>query len=219
MFGRKKDSYDEYNEKYNEKYDDDYIREEKEYRAECSHDHGQSYEDFNSEQQPYNELSELEKKFAARLESGEHILWCGKAEKNASSAEKGVGCIGSFGGIMIVFALLIFLLSPIMSIFIIQLAVIYISIETNVMKRSYAITDKRFILLNGKKFYSVPIGSILRVTCRCSERNIGYVTFTMNDIKNSGGTKISLNNGMFAIKDPERVCRILKDAIAGSRKF
>ena len=49
MFGRRKtEDYDEYNERVNAKYDDDYVREGKEYRAECTHSHEQTYEDYTS---------------------------------------------------------------------------------------------------------------------------------------------------------------------------
>lgn len=41
------EDYDEYNERVNAKYDDDYVREEKEYRDECTHSHEQSYDDYN----------------------------------------------------------------------------------------------------------------------------------------------------------------------------
>lgn len=218
MFRRKNENYDEYNEKYNEKYDDDYIREEKEYRTECSHDHGQTYENFNSEQQPYNEHNELADKFAARLEPNEHILWCGKAEKGADPVEKGTGCIGDFCVVMIIFSALILILFPVLGIILI-LSMVYILRETNVKSRAYAITDKRFIMLNRKKFYSVPIGSIGNVAYRSSPRNIGCVFFTLLSTGNSEETKLNFNNGIFAVKDPEKVCRIMKDAIAGSSNF
>ena len=119
MFGRKKsDDYDEYNESVNAKYDDDYIRdnkeyrdecshsheqtyknydshkEQKEYREECEHSHEQTYEDFSEELNPYDELNELEKFFEPMLDDGEHILWCGEPEKKANSSETGIGCAG-----------------------------------------------------------------------------------------------------------------------------
>lgn len=48
MFRRNRtEDYDEYNERVNAKYDDDYVREEKEYRDECTHSHEQTYEDEN----------------------------------------------------------------------------------------------------------------------------------------------------------------------------
>lgn len=49
MFRRNRtEDYDEYNERVNAKYDDDYVREEKEYRDECTHSHEQTYEDYTS---------------------------------------------------------------------------------------------------------------------------------------------------------------------------
>lgn len=234
LFGRK-ENYDEYNEKYNAKYDDDYIREEKEYRAECDHshgqtyeeneyrsecghDHGQTYEDFNSEQQSYDELSELEKKFADKLGSDEYIMWCGKAEKDAKFSENGLGCIGCFGVGFLAFALLIFIFSPVVSICII-VSMIYILRGTDVKNRNYAITNKRFIVLNRGKLSSVPIGSIGSVTYRSSPRNIGSVFFMVNSSVNSGKTKGYFYNGIFAVKDPKRVCEIMKAAIAGNINF
>lgn len=234
IFGRK-ENYDEYNEKYNAKYDDDYIREEKEYRAECGHDHGQTYKNeeyraecdhthgqtyknFNSEQKSYDELSELENKFAAKLAPDEHIMWCGKAEKNANLTERGIGCIGCFGAGFMAFALFILIFIPIVGIGIILYA-IYLLRETDVKKRDYAITNKRFIVLNGEKIYSVPIGSIEKVTYRSSPRNIGSVWFTCRDQMNSNKQKIIFYNGIFAIKDPAKVRRIMEAAIAGNINF
>lgn len=251
IFGRK-ENYDEYNEKYNAKYDDDYIREEKEYRsecghdhgqtykneeyraecdhthgqtyeekeyrAECGHDHGQTYENFNGEQQPYDELSELENKFAAKLAPDEYIMWCGKAEKDANLKEKGIGCLGCFGFGFMAFALLLLIFIPIISIAII-IYMIYLLRETDVKRRKYAITNKRFIVLNGEKIYSVPIGSIERVTYRSSPRNIGCVWFTCRDQINTGKQKIIFYNGIFAVKDPAKVCRIMEAAIAGNINF
>lgn len=251
IFGRK-ENYDEYNEKYNAKYDDDYIREEKEYRAECGHDHGQTYKNeeyraecghthgqtydekeyrsecghdhgqtyknFNSEQHPYDELSELENKFAAKLAPDEHIMWCGKAEKDANITETGIGYIGCFGVGFMTFALLIFIFIPIVGIGII-LYMIYLLRETDVKRRNYAITNKRFIVLNGEKIYSVPIGSIEKVTYRSSPRNIGSVWFTCRDQMNSNKQKIIFYNGIFAIKDPAKVRRIMEAAIAGNINF
>lgn len=218
MFRRKNENYDEYNEKNNARYDDDYIRDEKEYRTECSHDHEQTYEDFNSEQQPYDQYNKLEAAFAAELEPGERILWCGKTEKGANSVEKGTGCIGDFCVVMIIFSALMLILFPVLG-FVLIVFMVYILREVNVKNRAYAITDKHFIMLNRKKFYSVPIGSIGNVTYRSSPRNIGCVFFTLLSTGNSEETKLNFNNGIFAVKDPERVCRIMKDAIAGSIKF
>ena len=251
IFGRK-ENYDEYNEKYNAKYDDDYIREEKEYRAECGHDHGQTYkneeyraecdhthgqtydekeyraecghdhgqtyENFNSEQKSYDELSELENKFAPHLAAHEHIMWCGKAEKDAKFNEQGIGGIGCLGYGFIIFAVLIVLSTPIIGICII-IYIVYLMKDVNVKKREYAITNKRFIVLNGEKIYSVPIGSIEKVTYRSSPRNIGSVWFTCRDQMNSNKQKVIFYNGIFAIKDPAKVRRIMEAAIAGNINF
>lgn len=53
MFWKKKsdEDYDDYNESINAKYDDDYIRQEEEYREECSHSHEQTYENYDSRQE------------------------------------------------------------------------------------------------------------------------------------------------------------------------
>ena len=82
MFWKKKDGYESYN-------GGDYIRPTEEYRADCSgHKHGQTYDNYSAEQKFYDESSRFEKKFAPYLASGEYILWCGRAEKNATAKEK-----------------------------------------------------------------------------------------------------------------------------------
>lgn len=107
MFWKKKDGYESYN-------GGDYIRPTEEYRADCSdhehgqtysdydsrihneeyradcsgHDHGQTYDNYSVEQKFCDESSRFEKNFAPYLASGEYILWCGRAEKNATAKEK-----------------------------------------------------------------------------------------------------------------------------------
>lgn len=245
MFGRKKsDDYDEYNESVNAKYDDDYIRdnkeyrdecshsheqtyknydshkEQKEYREECEHSHEQTYEDFSEELKPYDELNELEKFFEPMLDDGEHILWCGEPEKKANSSETGIGCAGNTSCLMYLIAIPLFLLSPIVSIVLIVLASLMKSGST-LKGRKYAITNKRVITGGASKQCMVPLSTIGAVAFHSSSRNIGYVTFQVNPQfrPQKGNRTYNVINGLFAVKDPERVAGILKQAKEDYRNY
>ena len=242
MFGRKKgDDYDEYNESINAKYDDDYIRENEEYRAECSHSHDQTYEnydshkeqkeyreecehsheqtyeDFNSELAPYEAQSEAEAKFVKYLQQGEHILWCAKAEKNANSAEKGTGCVGGGGiALVIVIAVLLLPLFGVMSIAAIIMAVV-IAKETNVKNRTYAITDKSLIIMKGDTPKRIPLDGIRGINYKASPRDVGYVIFHTSYKIN--GIATNKNDGIFAVRDPNGVSEILSQAVSDKHRY
>jgi hypothetical protein len=243
MFGRKSgDDYEEYNQRQNAKYDDDYIRDTEEYREECTHsheqsysnfdmrethreyreecrhDHEQTYEDFNSELRPYDEFNETEKLFVPKLADGEYILWCGKTEKTANSREKGTGCSTGCLPLGIVAALILFPLFGMVSIGVIVMCIIMMK-SNGTKDRSYAITNYRYLSVKNGNYKSVPLNFISNVTSYSSPRNIGYVMFRVNQQspqkpKNGNGT-----DGIFGVKEPDRVKQILKDAIDNIRRL
>lgn len=212
MFG-KKDNYDEYNEKVNSKYDDDYIREEKEYRAECRHSHEQTYNDSDDGQKAYYKSEHIKDRFAGEIGHDERILWCGKAEKKATSIESDVGgliCMAWFAaGIA-----LILILSRSIAGFVLLLFLPKIFSMCSVKNRTYAITDKRVIMLRGKKFTSFPLEKICNVKFFTSARDIGYVTFGVKTKVNNGAMEVTVNHGIFAVTYPENAYKKLNKAIA-----
>lgn len=180
-----------------------------EYRADCSeHTHGQTYKDYNSEQRAYDEYSTLESRFTQYLMNGENILWCGKAEKGMTSKENGSsGCLP-----IAVIALLLF---PPLGIFGL---IVYLVSVAGIKSRVYAITNKSVLILKNKTLSRIPLIRIGRIIYNNSDRNIGYISFTTNirDHKSSYDNA-TVSEGIFAIKDPERVATILRKAIADYR--
>lgn len=228
MFWKKKDGYESYNggdyirpteeyradcEEYHEHgqtYSDyDSRIHNEEYRADCSdHNHGQTYDNYSVEQKFYDESSRFEKNFAPYLASGEYILWCGRAEKNATAKEKGTG-----GCLPIVFIALLFF--PPLAIFGL---IVYAVSAFGVKSRAYAITNQSVLVINKGKVHRVPLRRIKGVTYNTSDRNIGYVTFydNLSHDDSSGGFSPAAN-GIFGIKEPGRVATILRKAIADYR--
>ena len=192
--------------------------EHKEYREECDHDHGQTYEDFNSEQRPYDERYELEKFFASNLEDGEYILWCGEPQKNADASETGLGCIGSTGCILYAIAFAFLLLSPFIAIFLIIVAS-FMRNTSNIKGQKYAITNRRVIICGGSKPCMLSLDYVCGVSFHSSQRNIGYVTFNVRpeyNRRNPRKPPLS-SNAFYAVKEPEKVAGILKQAIENYR--
>ena len=234
MFGRKKgDEYDEYNERQNAKYDDDYISDTEEYRYECTHSHEQTYEDydvreecghsheqtyddFNSEQKPYDELNEVERKFEKYLEDGEYILWCGAAVKDAKPNETGVGCAPGAARAILIAAILTIWLCTCLSIIAI-IAIISMWKKIDFRGREYAITNRRILELNGNNLNSVPLNCVRVIENKSSERNIGYILYQRTD-QPPKGAMYPASGGILAVREPEIVCNILKNAIDGARK-
>ncbi len=201
-------------------------QESTECREECTHSHEQTYanedseqtyEDFDSEQRPYDELNETEKKFTKYLDQGEYIIWCGKAEKDADATETGMGCLPAAGKWIIVAAALTVILFGCLSIAVIVMMVILMD-KANVKKREYAITNKRFMELNKGAYRCIPLSAIKNANYKCSQRNIGYIMFVRTDRPQPAGKNYKqFTDGIFAIKDPANVCNILNNAIIGNR--
>ncbi len=237
MFGRREEDYERYNERQNAKYDDDYIKdseeyreecthsheqtyrnydrreEYREYREECDHSHGQTYDDFNSELKPYDEQNELEKLFEPQLEEGEYLLWCGEPQKNANSSETGTGCMGSSSCLLYMIAFAFLMLNPIIAVVLI-IAASFMRRTSNLKGQKYAITNRRVIIVGGSKPCTLPLYLVDTVMFRSSPRNIGYVIFHVRpDYNKKYPEMVPLSsNGFYAVKEPEKVAGILKQA-------
>lgn len=211
MFRRKNENYDEYNEKNNARYDDDYIRDEKEYRTECSHDHEQAYEDFNSEQQTYDQYNQLEAAFAAELEPGERILWCGEAEKKDVFDKRGDGCL--ITGIIIMAAFSIFFFGVVIALILgIILYLKFMPNNSGMKNRAYAVTDRNICLRVKNEISRYRLSMIESASFVVNKSNVGIIMLTM---KSQGADMRGMGSKfMYDVKDPERVCRIVNDALA-----
>jgi hypothetical protein len=183
----------------------------REYREECRHDHEQTYEDYNSEQRSYDAQNRLEDQFARKLQPNEQIIWCAKPEPNLTSEESGAGCAKG-AGVMMIAAGLPLLIVPLFGIFMIVIGAFLIK-GSNVRSRSYAITTSRLMILDNGRFRSIPLSGISNITFKSSARNIGYVTFMKQTMGQTANQRGLTSDGIFGVKDPAGVSRILKDAI------
>jgi len=234
MFGRNRsEDYDEYNERQNARYDDDYIGSTEEYRRECTHSHEQSYEnydvreecghsheqtyeDFNSELRPYEKKGELEAKFSKVLMPSEYLIWCGAPEDKPTAEEKGTGCSRGGAILFLVIAVLSFPLLGILSIFMAGLGV-YLLKESNVMNRTYAITNSRLLVYRGNSLKQIKLNSITNINVKKSSRDIGYVMFNI-PYKRANKPDGVIAYGIFAVRSPDSVASVLRQAVAESRK-
>ena len=241
MFGRKKtEDYDEYNEKINAQYDDDYIRPSEESRRECSHDHEQTYqnyesrqtykdveskqtyEDYNAEQKGYDTLNSIEDKFTPHLRRGEMIVWLGQTEKNAPYKHRGIfGCIMLFPIAWISLSLLTFLatftasiFSALFSLFFIAAGIAIFIIMSHLGVNYYAITDQRVISVRGNYLTSTEFKYISHVKLIKSNDQIGSLEFRLS-VPN--GNVSSMCMGIYGIKNPTIVQGILHNAMARKR--
>ena len=167
MFGRhKQDDYESYNERANEKYDDDYIRPSEEERRECSHDHEQTYDNYDiphheipksgsTAPQPKN-LSSIEDKFLHLLRPGERIMWLGKPVKNASRQERGMAASKTGAIITVAFVIIFAVLSTavgesgfLCSAMFFMLIIFVTYTISGSINTFYAVTDQRVIAIRG----------------------------------------------------------------------
>lgn len=243
MFGRRKyEDYDDYNERYAAKYDDDYIAPSKEYRAECDHSHEQSYSNINTveecthsheqtyedadyEQHSYDSYVGLEERFRQYLAPNEHLLWAGgydkKSPKPADDRKKekkrlsiliivsvvliAMGCVSDMmctfsfvGFIMLFFAVLG---------------------AAGVFNQGiYAITDMKVINIRNNRPSFAPLEGIYNISAVSGGNGKGYVSYSTRGPVRGGQ---ALQNGEYRsvisnIDDPQRVKRILQDAVHGA---
>lgn len=206
-------------------YGGDYIRENEEYRSECHDEHGMTYENHDDEQHPYDEYNELEGKFYGMLMSGEHILWTGKCEKGAGLKARGVnGLILLFPIFWLSFACLWTLLASLGGGFFGLFGIPFIIIGVAMIKKalfhgnsSYAITNRRIMENNGNNISAETLDNIVNITVFADGNNKGYIKYSVkgNAYQPNGANNLPgiAYKGFFGINDPNRVYRILSDAV------
>ena len=235
MFGRKKnEDYDDYNEKYASKYDDDYVAPSHEYRTECDHSHEQSYGNINDvrecdhsheqtyadadyEQLPYDNYAAIERQFMPFLTANEHILWVGGHDKNCpapkgdpTSSKKGA-VIGLIVGIILTIVGVLTCALSVIGIIIIVISALALSGTFDAL---FAITDIRVIVLHGGRPTNFHLRALGNVSYTSQRNGVGYVQFENKNMRTQHGDSMPVRIGK--IRDPERVSRILTDAIRGA---
>lgn len=227
VFGRhKQDDYESYNERANEKYDDDYIRPSEEERRECSHDHEQTYDNYDiphheipksgsTAPQPENRSS-IEDKFLHLLRPGERIMWLGKPVKNASRQERGMAASKTGAIITVAFVIIFAVLSTAVgesgflcsAMFFMLIIFVSYTISGSI-NTFYAVTDQRVIAIRGTMVTSGELRQITDIKATDPGRNIGAVAFTYADPESEHGSQCV---GFFGIKNPHTVRRIITEA-------
>lgn len=243
MFGRRKEEdYDEYNERYAAKYDDDYIAPSKEYRQECGHSHEQSYSNINrveecdhSHEQTYNDADfeqnsydsyvSLESRFQPHLLPNEHLLWAGGYDKQSPRSADDRKRSRKKYGILILISLALIVLGCVTGtlcsfsfIGMIMLIFTIIGAAGGFSQGIYAITDMRVINIKNNRPMYVPLAGIININATTTTNNTGYVSYSTLHPVHAGQP---LQNGQYrsvisGIDDPQRVKRILQDAVHGA---
>lgn len=199
--------------------DDEYIRpsEEEQYTPIVDEEYEEEeYRSYRAEKRSEADGDSLESDFSKLLYDGdERILWCGKTVKGAG--------VRAMGGAIISLIFVIFWLSfaifwtigafasgGIMGAFGLLFVAIGVKLLLNVCtlnSQKYAITERRIIILTKMGQNSVPLNQIKQVTAREVKANIGYISFSTGNNRNT--MPVSFNG----IENPNEVCRILNDAI------
>lgn len=213
---------DEYN---NDEYNGDYIRPVEEYRYECDdHEHGQTYEDYNSEQKHYDECSDIENELCSYMMPHENFLWTGRKQKGYGM---GASCLTMiFPLFWIGFAVFWTLMATaagggFMAVFGIPFIIIGIAMLIKFRKmtggkHTYAITDCRVISVINGTVVSELLENIFNITCTDMGKPVGTVRFSVMRVM-AVRNNMGAFSGFYGVKNPDEVCRILSKAVYDRR--
>lgn len=172
----------------------------------------------------------IAQKIAPKLEQGERILWCGKTESGTTNAERGQKPI-NFGLLAIFPIAAVIMLVPFVTqqgvgtsivlgglLFGVIIAVIVIVSLIRMLggkQESYAITDRRFLLVSENGFFlrNVRLEKLYDLRYSDSGRQLGYV---YAKVVRTAGTKDNVKTRFIqlrGIKQPAVVYGILKEAV------
>lgn len=223
MFGKKD----------NNEYNGDYIRSSEEYRAECTDEHGITYENHDDEQHPYDEYNSTESCFSDMLLIGEHILWTGKTVKKAGLRAKGGNAVTViFPVFWLSFACFWTLSASLMGGVFGLFGVPFILVGISMLKKcfvtgeqKYAITDRRVLKFDNKKFSAEMLENITDITVYDAGNNLGYVRYSLkgyvyyDNNYGSSNTSASVRHGFFGIANPDEAYRILTNAVYSATRL
>lgn len=240
MFGRRKEEdYDEYNERYAAKYDDDYIAPKKEYRRECEHSHEQSYSNINtvaecdhsheqtyndadSEQHSYDSYASLESRFQPYLAPNEHLLWVGGYDKLSPKPPQERKADKKRNAILIIISLVLMgtgiKVCPLFMIGLVMFMLTSIAASGGFQTGVHAITDMRVINIKNNRPQFVFLAEIYNISAVTGSNNKGYINYSTRRPVRAGQPMQNgqYRSGMTGINDPQRVKRILQDAVHGA---
>lgn len=240
MFGRRKEEdYDEYNERYAAKYDDDYIAPSKEYRSECEHSHEQSYSNINkveecdhsheqtysnadSEQHSYDSYASLESRFQPHLLPNEHLLWVGGYDKLSPKPPQERKNDSKRNAVLIIISLVLMgvgiVVCPLFMIGFVMMILTLVGATGGFQTGVTAITDMRVINIRNNIPSFIPLADIYNINAVVSGNNKGYINYSTKRPIRAGQPMQNgqYRSGITGINDPQRVKRILQDAVHGA---
>lgn len=187
----------------------------------CSHDHGQTYDDHNKEQKPYDAHAEAERRFEQLLEAGEHLLWLGgrRLDKKEKQQRKKLRTVMIIAFLVMFTACFVFLM-PIAIVAVMVIIISFLSSQA-LYNASYALTDKRLIVMVGEQISSMPLWHIMSIqSVGVNTSGRGSILLTLAQPFNpSPKTSTRSSNTLYInnINDPIRVRRIFEDAVRDAK--
>ncbi len=200
----------------------DYIRPTEEYRAECTDEHGITYENHDDEQHSYDAYNEAEGEFSSMLMSGEHILWAAKGSKKIALSHQGGIVTFIFSVFWLGFTLFWTFTATKMGgpfglfglpFVLVGIGLVKTSFRTK--NRSYAITNMRVIRKEKKKISIDRLDLIMNMSLRRNNDGTGDITYFVNGltVRSKNGIVRNVLVGISGVNNPDEVYRILNEAI------
>lgn len=196
----------------------DYIRPSEEYRAECTDEHGITYENHDDEQHSYDSFNDAEKQFSHMLINGEHILWAGKGKGVGQGAIVGVFFAIFWLGFAVFWTVGATVAGGVFGLFGVPFVLIGIFLISSFIfppKKYYAITNMRILRKEGKNMISERLDQVVDVTVTVRGSGKGDVTYrsTGNTFYRSNSHNVTAMRGFFNVENPNEVYCILNEAI------
>lgn len=179
------------------------------------------FEQYEQQRQAYSTGID---RFSQYLMNGEDILWQGESQKGGGWITNGIGLFQKmFGVFWLGFSLLWTFIATmgggIMGLFGIPFIAVGIYILFGKSrKKYYAITNRRVLIICGKKLSAEFLGKICDVNVSVGKNNIGSIIYRTSNVRyvhNSGseGNYQQIGGCLYNIYDPNEVYRILCEAV------
>ena len=202
---------------------------------ECDHSHEQTYDDADYEQRPYDRAAaqwqsyagntDLEAVFAPYLAQGEHLLWAGgKGRPDQPDAEARKKHTTNATVLIILGIILLFsCIGAVVGMLLLVFGIIELARSEDCLM---AVTDQRVIVRYNNNSHNIWLNTIKDIAVVSKKGNMGRlqlmldeqsVSFDLN--RRASDIKRGSMNYYFspAVEDPERVKRIIEDAIISAQ--
>lgn len=155
------------------------------------------------------------------LEDGERMIWSQTMYPKATGSEKHMGCRTAFTAALIVEPVVFIWFVPWFGLACIVLGVLLLFLK-KIKKYRYALTDRRVIMLEGRKLTSIPLEdivaddflkSICARQCDTSERGVGSVCIAKKQAEKKNGVKIRRYAYIRGIKNPGYAAQVIRKEV------